>query len=183
MVSKAVEETAGRSRLRRFLLGLRLQLLIILATLAAIEVILHLVQPAYLRFDRFDSLRLSADSELGWFPVANSASTRTPGHRLLRYNSLGLRDIEFDPQLNRTILFLGDSLVWGYVVEDAERFTDLLRPQLPGFAIVNAGITGYGTDQEYLLLGRLWERIKPDVVVLVVCVDNDRRDNSQNVRY
>jgi hypothetical protein len=33
------------------------------------------------------------------------------------------------------------------------------------------------------LLQRLWQRIKPDIVVLVVCIDNDRTDNTQNVRY
>lgn len=46
--------------------------------------------------------------------------------------------------------------------------------------LVNAGVTGYGTDQEYLLLKRLWDRITPDVVVLMFCVNNDRADNSLN---
>jgi hypothetical protein len=63
------------------------------------------------------------------------------------------------------------------------RFTNLLAAQLPRHTIVNAGVSGYGTDQEYLLLKRIWDHIKPDVVVLVVCVDNDRADNTQNVRY
>jgi hypothetical protein len=43
-------------------------------------------------------------------------------------------------------------------------------------------VTAYGTDQELLLLLRLWDRIKPDVVVLMVCVDNDRKDNTANTR-
>ena len=50
-----------------------------------------------------------------------------------------------------------------------------------GWAI-NAGVTAYGTDQEYLLLRRLWDRIQPNVVVLMVCVDNDRKDNTVNTR-
>ena len=99
------------------------------------------------------------------------------------HNSLGLRDIEIDGGPKKTILFLGDSFVWGYDVEASQRFTDLLRRDLPQHRIVNAGIAGYGTDQEYLLMRRLWERIKPDVVVLIFCVDNDRRDNSTNSRY
>ena len=42
---------------------------------------------------------------------------------------------------------------------------------------------GYGTDQEYLLLRRLWPRLKPSIVVLIFCENNDRDDNSTNSRY
>ena len=44
-------------------------------------------------------------------------------------------------------------------------------------------MSGYGTDQEYLLLKKLWPKVKPAVVVLIVCTDNDRQDNSTNIRY
>ncbi len=54
---------------------------------------------------------------------------------------------------------------------------------MPGFNIVNAGVSGYGTDQEFLLLQRIWPKIQPAVVVLVFCADNDRLDNSTNIRY
>ncbi len=79
------------------------------------------------------------------------------------------------------MLFLGDSFVWGYDVEAEERFTEILRSDFPGIKIINAAITGYGNDQEYLLLRRLWNHYKPNVVVLIFCVDNDRRDNTSNV--
>src|SRR4029079_13199012 len=73
--------------------------------------------------------------------------------------------------------------VWGYDAEQNARFTELLRARIPEQRIVNAGVTAYGTDQELLLLLlRLWDRIKPDVVVLIVCVDNDRKDNTVNTR-
>ena len=94
----------------------------------------------------------------------------------VRHNSLGLRDIEHDAAPKPTIAFIGDSFVWGYDAEANERFTELLREKMPEHRIVNAGVTAYGTDQEYLVLRRLWDRIKPNVVVLMVCVDNDRKD-------
>jgi lysophospholipase L1-like esterase len=81
-----------------------------------------------------------------------------------------------------TVLFVGDSFVWGYDVEAGERFTELLRAKLPAARIVNAGVPGYGTDQEYLLLARIWSAINPDVVVLMFCTGNDRADNSANMR-
>jgi hypothetical protein len=40
-----------------------------------------------------------------------------------------------------------------------------------------------GTDQEYLLLKRLWPKVEPAVVVLIFCTQNDRLDNSTNIRY
>ena len=73
--------------------------------------------------------------------------------------------------------------MWGNDVQAEERFTDLLRTKLPNYDIVNAGVSGYGTDQEYLWLKRLWDRIEPAVVVLMFTVVNDRWDNISNVRY
>lgn len=40
-----------------------------------------------------------------------------------------------------------------------------------------------GTDQEYLLLNRLWPKVAPAVVVLIYCSQNARFDISSNVRY
>lgn len=100
-----------------------------------------------------------------------------------QHNSLGLRDIEFSLDAKPTIMFLGDSFVWGLDAEANERFTDLLRPRISGYKILAAGVSGYGTDQEYLLLKRLWPKVKPAVVVLIFCTGNDRADNSTNIRY
>jgi hypothetical protein len=99
------------------------------------------------------------------------------------HNSLGLRDIEPDGVAKPTILFIGDSQVWGLNIEASERFSDLLRKELPAYRIVNAGVAGYGTDQEYLLLKRIWDSIQPSIVVLIFECNNDRVDNTSNVRY
>ena len=130
------------------------------------------------------NLLYAFDPALGWFPRPSTGS-RFLGERSIevRHNSLGLRDIEIGAAGNKTILFLGDSFVWGYDVDIGDRFTERLRRDLPQHRIVNAGIAGYGTDQEFLLLQRLWERVKPDIIVVMFCVDNDRRDNSTNSRY
>ena len=124
------------------------------------------------------------DNELGWAPIPNSALTFT-GYRKItvRHNSLGLRDVELDPAPKPTIMVLGNSLVWGSDVEADERFTEVLRQRLPDHRIVNAGVTGYGTDQEYLFLRRMWNDIKPNVVILVFSVETDRDDNTSNARY
>ena len=167
-----------------WLRAVAIQLLILIVALGVAEIVLRVVDLRYLRTYRAGAERIyNYDAELGWFPVPNSDVTFT-GIRTIRvrHNSLGLRDVEPNASAKPTIAFIGDSFVWGYDAEQDERFTELLRATMPEHRIVNAGVTAYGTDQEYLALRRLWDRIKPDVVVLMVCVDNDRKDNSVNTR-
>ena len=175
----------ARTGRRGILSAALFQLPIVIATLLVAEVVLHVVDLRYLRTPRVGVERVyNYDAELGWIPVPNSEVSFT-GLRTVRvhHNSLGLRDIEHDTTPKPTIAFLGDSFVWGYDAEQNERFTEVLRAKMSGQRIVNAGVTAYGTDQEYLLLRRLWDRVKPDVVVLMVCTDNDRKDNQANMRY
>ena len=156
-----------------------------IATLAVLEIFLRVADLRELRQGVSErSLSYRYDAELGWSPIPSSTSTVTNARTIhVQHNSLGLRDIEFSPDGRPTIMFLGDSFVWGLDAEADERFTDLLRPRIPGYKIVAAGVSGYGTDQEYLLLQRLWPNVKPAVVVLIFCSQNDRLDNSTNIRY
>ena len=84
------------------------------------------------------------DAELGWLPIRIRPG-RFVGSRTIsvRHNSLGLRG-EHERSKRPTILFVGDSFVWGYDVEASERFTELLRADLPGVEIVSiTGVNGY----------------------------------------
>src|SRR5262245_11305510 len=125
------------------------------------------------------------DATLGWFPIPSSAR-RFLGERWIdvQHNSLGLRDIEFPPPTpgRPRLVFLGDSFVWGFDVEAAERFTDLLRERHPDWDVMNCGVSGYGTDQALLLLERLTPALHPDVVVLEFN-PADRNDNLHPVNY
>ena len=158
---------------------------ITLAILVAIEGLLRITNLRILREgDSERSLTYRYDAELGWAPIPHSSSAVTTARTIqAQHNSLGFRDIEFKRDSRPTMLFIGDSFVWGLDVEANERFTDLLRQRMPGFNLVNAGVSGYGTDQQYLLLQKVWPTFEPDIVVLVFCADNDRLDNGTNIRY
>lgn len=158
-----------------------------LATYAAIVAMTLVVAEVILRVADFRDIRVipeqfrlpyDHDPELGWYPVPGKETGL--GDRI---NSIGLRDVEPADEGRPTMLFVGDSFTYGNGVKVGERFSDLLRSELPQFRVVNAGVAAYGTDQEFLLLRRLWPRFKPSVVVLIVCVDNDREDNSTNSRH
>lgn len=78
----------------------------------------------------------------------------------------------------RRILVLGDSFTWGWGVSQGETFTDRLQAHLaPAVAIVNRGVNGFGTAQEYLLLERELAAHRYETVVLMFFI-NDLDDNS-----
>ena len=99
-------------------------------------------------------------------------------------NSHGMRDSEYS--LNRTekhrMLVLGDSFAWGYGVEQSQRFSEILEESHPDWEIINTGVNGYGTDQEYLDLRERGIAFRPDVVLLLFCF-NDPENNAHAVEY
>jgi len=124
------------------------------------------------------------DSFLGWFPVEDSVKEYEGSRTInVRHNSRGFRDEEHLVGENPRILFLGDSFVWGYDVNESERFTEKLETLLPDWSVYNLGVSGYGTDQEYLLLKEHYDYYRPNVVLLVFCSDNDFYDNTRNNVY
>jgi hypothetical protein len=128
------------------------------------------------------NLNYRCDSDLGWFPIENSTKSFTGSRTInVKHNSRGFRDSEHIIETKPRIIFLGDSFVWGYDVEKEERFTEKLRIKLPNWSIYNFGVSGYGTDQEYLLLKKHYDFYKPNIVFLVFY--NDDIDNSTNIRH
>ncbi|MCH8829591.1 MAG: SGNH/GDSL hydrolase family protein [Planctomycetes bacterium] len=132
------------------------------------------------------------DENLGWRNIPGWSAT-TNG-RKLTINSKGLRDREHayeKPKNTQRILVLGDSYAWGYGVADDEIFTAQLqrlldrKPFLPTgkFSVINSGVSGWGTDQEYLFLKREGFKYSPDVVVLAFLIVNDIRNNSVSIQY
>jgi hypothetical protein len=170
---------------REAILSIASTLAVTLLTLAALEILLRTADFRELRETMSEtSLAYDFDAELGWAPLPDSEG-KIVSFRTTRYkhNSLGLRDEEFSLDAKPAIMFLGDSFVWGLDSEADERFTDLLKPRIADYKILAAGVSGYGTDQEYLLLQRLWPKVKPAVVVLIFCAQNDRQDNMRSLYY
>src|ERR1700752_4651158 len=174
----------AKARLHRILGTVGVTVGMACVTLLALEVLLRICDFRELREGVSErSLGYRYDAEIGWMPEPNSTSIVTNARAVkARHNSLGLRDEELADGGKPTIMFLGDSFVWGLDAEAGERFSDLLKRKLRDYKILAAGVSGYGTDQEYLLLRRLWPQVKPAIVVLVFCAENDRQDNSTNAR-
>jgi hypothetical protein len=82
------------------------------------------------------------------------------------------------PRDTRRVLILGDSFVFGVGLDAGERFSDVLGRALPAdVEVINAGVPGWGTDQEMLFYESSLRRLQPDVVVLTFLGQNDVVNN------
>jgi hypothetical protein len=130
------------------------------------------VSPERDRFWAYDSMLGWAHrpGQEGWF---ETEQFRT----YVRINQRGLRDRDHTYERSdsrQRILVLGDSFAWGYGVDEAERFSQRLETAL-NVEVINAGVSGYSTDQE--LLWYREEGVKYDVdLVILVLTGNDIGD-------
>ncbi|MBL4770705.1 MAG: hypothetical protein JKY61_06100 [Planctomycetes bacterium] len=118
------------------------------------------------------------DTELGWANRAG-ASGHIAGEGLdytVSINSLGFRDPErkyAKPDGIKRVLVLGDSVAWGWGVDNGERFSDLLELRLgEGVEVINMGVPGYGTGQQFWNLEKFGWRYEPDLVVLCLVLND-----------
>ena len=97
-----------------------------------------------------------------------------------RINSHGLRDrdVPYERQGKFRILVLGDSFTEGLQVEQEETFERGLERRLgDGVEVLNAGVSGYGTDNELLYFTREGWKYHADLVLLVFNTSNDILEN------
>ena len=103
----------------------------------------------------------------------------------IRINEMGLRSPDgigyAKPAGVYRILVLGDSYVEALQVSLAESFPQQLAQKLAGAGlqveVVNAGVSGWGTDQQLLWLRSEGVKYAPDLVLLAVYPGNDFMNN------
>jgi hypothetical protein len=178
-VALPTSSPAGERKARLVLVGA--SLLACLLLLAGAEAALRMRPPASLATaPALQPFVYSPD--YGW-RLRSGWRGRTRDGRPVTLNDAGFRGPVWGTATagRRRVLLLGDSLTFGTGVEDGETFTARLRERAPRFQPLNLGVSGYGTDQELLLLEREGLALEPEVVVLNVCVGNDIFDNASPV--
>jgi len=102
-----------------------------------------------------------------------------------KINQKGLRDIDFSyekPVGVRRILALGDSYTFGWKEGLEDAYPKQLESVLNGtssqkYEVINAGVYGYNTEQEYEFLKRELIKYHPDLVVLGFVVNDAEPQN------
>jgi len=96
----------------------------------------------------------------------------------IRTDENGQRDFGGLDAEKNNIVVLGDSFTSNIGIENiSDVFTEVLEQRLQNFNVVNLGVNGYGTTQEYLKLERSGSEYDPDIVILMFYVRNDFYDN------
>ena len=166
----------------------------IVVGLLLVEALLHFVP-----IDRLDSwvegstrrqlYRL--DPRIGWALQPNARTTHiTRDDEVIQVetNSKGLRDDEHEyekPAQVYRILILGDSFAEALDVPHVESFPYLVEQCLSQHLqteveIINGGVAGYGTAEQYLFYTYEGNKYNPDLVLLVAYPGNDLHDLARN---
>ncbi len=127
------------------------------------------------------------DPEIGYRlkPHARTRFTTVEFSADIAINGEGFRDTEeLGPKApdERRVLLVGDSLVLSVQVDFDRTFGELLERRLnsragsPRYRVVNAGVQGYGPIEEQLYVRKIVDRVRPDLVIVVLFVGNDAEE-------
>lgn len=113
---------------------------------------------------------------------------RKEGRTWVEINSDALRDVEHPlqkPGNTLRIALIGDSYAEALQVNLDEAWWRIMEEKLNSCSssdhnkveVINFGVSGYGTAQEYITLKEKVWRYAPDIVILAVTTNNDITDN------
>lgn len=157
-----------------------------LFALATCELAARAMFPAPPDPTREPQIRYRFDPALRYVPLPNQRGWIDDG--FVTTNSQGFRGPEPaspKPQGRFRVVAIGDSVTFGFGVNDADTFCaqaeQLLRSTMPGvdLDVVNIAVPGYDTRQEVALLGRNVSRLEPNLV-LVGLYSNDIPDSLED---
>jgi hypothetical protein len=153
----------GKSARRRLIAAL----IIVLLTLLAGEVLLAVFDPLgfiYYRDQAYLSSQLVPDPRgynfrAGEHPLSFSLTILPDGTRAVP---------DTNPSAETTLVFVGDSLTFGYGVGDDQTWVNLVARDLPGVRVVNAGVSGYNSTNVLRTIAQY-----PDADALVYLIVNN----------
>lgn len=92
----------------------------------------------------------------------------------IHINKQGFRDKDFDTKLaENKIICLGDSITFAGMLSTEDRYTEKLSKMLgEKYCVYNLGVDGYNTIQEAENLKEYGLKYKPDIVIVVYCLND-----------
>jgi hypothetical protein len=133
------------------------------------------------------------DDYLGWKGIKGYKGKSEITNVDIGINGQGFRDEDFFQKLkhaqqtgSKKILFLGDSVLYGYLIRKDDRISEQLKRiysnQGEEVVTFNAGIPAFGTGQQLRIFEKFYSQLNPDIVILLF-VKNDIADSSLPYDY
>jgi len=135
-------------------------------------------------FRAMDSL-LVRDELLGFKLMPNARQNAVCSDFEVAYGTdgIGLRDAPLQESTEFRILFLGDSVTFGWGVPCGERFTARMEKIIPGVQTINTGVPGYGIHQMKSWLEHHGLVLRPDLVALTMICEDPNRAAEAQIKY
>jgi lysophospholipase L1-like esterase len=156
-----------------------------LALVGAVFALMLSLGECIVRIFRPQSLSIWAETRDGLSVHRPNAAVTIDGLRITT-NGHGMRDREHareKPAGTTRVMVLGDSFMEAHQVALEDAFPRLLEGALEArepecrWEVVNAAVSGWGTDDELTYLRRYGMALAPDVVIVVMTLHNDISDN------
>lgn len=156
--------------------------------LILLEAALRIAGFGYPQFSDYDPVYGTS-----WVPGVRGLYTRE-GRAFVEINPAGFRDIKRGRGRKESVFriaMLGDSFVAGFEVAHEALFSSVLEKELNSrktfgdrtVEVLNFGVSGYGTGQEFLLLNKEVLTYHPDLVILAFTTGNDVRNNDRALEW
>ena len=158
-------------------------IIVILGSLLALGIISEISARIILYFGRGTwKLPLKYNSEIGWMATPNYVSKKTcHAYNGGKYNCGKVTTNEYgfrswgDLNKQKRIFVVGDSFTHSLFVSDQNTWYKVFGQKFNA-EIFAYGCGGYGTLQEYMVIDKYYDIIKPDIVIVQFCF-NDFSDN------
>jgi hypothetical protein len=144
---------------------------ILLVALAVALVLIEIVLQLYVATIGRRGKLFSIDQSIGWRPLPKLTLTRLNAagkEWKIETDQTGQRVFGTPTDAKQTILILGDSFAFGEGVNIGDRFDQKIRATFPDARIVNTGVMGFGTDQQYLAGQPYFEKLKSGDLLLIL---------------
>jgi len=115
------------------------------------------------------------DENISFHPGLGHAPILRPGDAergVVLAETIGQRLERVDPERGH-ILLVGDSVVYGWRLEDDETAAAILDRRLPSVQVLNGAVSGYSISQYYLYLRQNLGRLRPRLVIVGIFAGND----------
>jgi hypothetical protein len=182
-------------RLPKFLINIALLVTSVIFIFVIFEIVLRIYCPIYAPITKNEHAGVDLmeySPHFGWEHKKNITTwvktSEYDNEIFLNANRLRGKLYNYEKPLGiKRILMLGDSFVFGLGVNDNQTFSvkleELLNRSGPKAEVINMGVNGFGTDQEYLFLREEGLKYSPDVVICFLFVGNDIRENGSVSQY
>jgi hypothetical protein len=118
-----------------------------------------------------DHIHVPTDTPGLVFELVPGTTARGFGRETVTTNAQGFRSPEFVAG-KPVIAVIGDSMTFGFGVQDDETNPAVLQEAFPDYQVINAGVSGYNLDQEVAAYERKVAPFNPSLVILEFVVND-----------